>query len=55
MRTLDLSAEVVSNSDLQAVPIIGGDDSGRHSHAHGWISDDISVPDDGKFFAVRIL
>jgi len=27
MRTLDLSAEVVSNSDLQAVPIIGGDEA----------------------------
>jgi len=25
MRTLDMSAEVVSNSDLQAIPIIGGD------------------------------
>ena len=27
MRTLDLSAEVVSNSDLQAIPIIGGDEA----------------------------
>ena len=27
MRTLDVSAEVVSNSDLQAIPIIGGDEA----------------------------
>ena len=27
MRTLDVSAQVVSNSDLQAIPIIGGDEA----------------------------